>query len=121
VEQLEAIALGVGTFPGVIGRDGDILVAPDGARLTGIDHFHRGVENLVRVQIVHAAPDLVEIHVLPAPGFGEADRAHLIANARRKVPGSMRVEVRVVEALERTALGKTPFVLRRPGVPGDRA
>ncbi|HTK30791.1 MAG TPA: AMP-binding protein [Candidatus Saccharimonadaceae bacterium] len=121
VEQLEAIALGVGTFPGVIGRDGDILVAPDGARLTGIDHFHRGVENLVRVQVVHAAPDLVEIHVLPAPGFGEADRAQLIANARRKVPGSMRVEVRVVEALERTALGKTPFVLRRPGVPGDRA
>lgn len=119
--ELESITLGLAPFSGVLGRDGDILIAPDGKRLTGIDHFHRGVDRIVRIQVVHEAPARVEIRVIPAQGFGEPQRAQLLANARRKVPGSMEVTVREVDELERTALGKTPFVLRRPGVPGPRA
>lgn len=119
--ELESISLGLTPFPGVLGRDGDILIAPDGARLTGIDHFHRGVDRIVRIQVVHEAPTRVEIRVIPAPGFGEAERAQLLANARRKLPLSMEVAVREVDALEHTALGKTPFVLRRADVPGPRA
>jgi phenylacetate-CoA ligase len=115
---LESITLGLTPFPGVLGRDGDILIAPDGTRLTGIDHFQRGVERIVRIQVVHERPSRVEIRVVPAPGYGEAQRAQLLANARRKVPDSIEVTVREVNELERTALGKTPFVLRRPGVMG---
>ncbi len=115
---LEEIALGVRAFPGVLGRDGDILVAPDGTHLTGIDHFHRGVDRVMRIQVVHERPDLVLVRVLPAAGFGAPERAAILANARRKLPPSMRVEVELADVLERTALGKTPFVLRRPGVPG---
>jgi phenylacetate-CoA ligase len=114
----EALALGLLPFAGVIGRDGDILVAPDGTRLTGIDHFHRGVERIRRIQVVHESPLRVRIRVIRAPGFGDEDRASLLANARRKLPPSMQVEVEFVEALERTPHGKTPFVIRRPGVPG---
>jgi hypothetical protein len=29
----------------------------------------------------------------------------------------MTLDVREVEALEQTSLGKTPFIVRRPGVP----
>ncbi len=114
---LEEVALGVRTFPGVLGRDNDILIAPDGTRLTGIDHFHRGVDRVLRIQVVHERPDLVRVLVLPAAGFGERERGEILANARRKLPPSMRVEVEVADALERTALGKTPFVVWRPGVP----
>ncbi len=116
--ELEEIALGVRTFPGILGRDGDVLVAPDGTVLTGIDHFHRGVDRVTRIQVVHERADRVLVRVLPAPGFGEAERAAIAANARRKLPPSMSVEVQVVDALERTALGKTPFIVRRPGVTG---
>jgi phenylacetate-CoA ligase len=116
--ELAEIALGLRDFGGIIGRDGDILVAPDGTRLTGIDHFHRGVAKLLRIQVLQPAPDRVEILVLPAAGFGEAERAQLLANARRKLPSAISVEVRVVEALERTPTGKTPFVIH--GTPPPR-
>jgi phenylacetate-CoA ligase len=116
--MLESVALGVTPFGGIEGRDGDILVGPDGARLTGIDHFHRGVDRVVRVQVAHLTPGRVEVRVIPAPGFGDAERAQLMANARRKLPGTMEVEVVLVDTLERTPLGKTPFVIRGPGVPG---
>lgn len=118
--EREAIALGTVSFPGVSGRDGDILVAPDGARLTGIDHLHRGVERILRIQVVHETPREVILRVIPAPGFGEAEREALLANARRKLPPAMTVTVETTDALERTPLGKTPFVLRRAGVPGPR-
>jgi hypothetical protein len=35
---------------------------------------------------------------------------------RLKVPASMAVEIHCVDELERTALGKTPFVIHRPAV-----
>jgi phenylacetate-CoA ligase len=119
--ELEAIALGVHSFGGVIGRDGDILFAPDGSRLTGIDHFHRGVDRIVRIQVVQTSSTEVEIRVLPAPEFGESERAQLLANAARKLPPAMSVRVLLVDELERTALGKTPFVIRRDTVRGARS
>jgi hypothetical protein len=54
--------------------------------------------------------------VLPDNGYTEHDAAQLLHNVRTKVPASMRVEIRSVDALERTALGKTPFVIHRPVV-----
>lgn len=119
-EEREAIALGVKPFERVLGRDHEFLIAPDGTHLTGMNHLHRGVPNVVRVQIVHAAPDRVELHVIPAAGYGTAERAQLERNMRLKIPSSMAIEVREVEALERTALGKTPFIVRRPGVSTSR-
>ena len=114
--ELEEIALGVHGFGGILGRDADILIAPDGARLTGIDHFHRGVGNLMRIQVVQHDAAHVEVRVIPAPGFGAHDRALLMANVRRKLPGTMAVEIREVSELERTAAGKTPFVIRAPSL-----
>jgi hypothetical protein len=117
-EELEALTLGLRPFGGVIGRDGDILIAPDGTRLTGIDHFHRGVANIVRIQVLQPAPERVEILVVPAAGFGERERDQVLANARRKLPSTISLKLRVVEELLRTPLGKTPFVIRGPQPPG---
>ena len=110
--ELEEVALGIRPFDAVLGRDGDILIGPDGARLTGIDHFHRGVSHVIRIQVVQEDATHVEILVIPAPGYGQADEAQLLANARRKLPSSMEVVIRGVEELRRTSLGKTPFVIR---------
>ncbi|HEV8329809.1 MAG TPA: hypothetical protein VGQ22_00165 [Steroidobacteraceae bacterium] len=114
--ELEEVTLGARTFAGVLGRDSDILISPDGVQLTGIDHFQREVAHIVRIQVIQEAPDEVRVLVLPADGYSERDAAQLLQNVRAKVPSSMRVDIRRVDVLERTALGKTPFVIHRPAV-----
>lgn len=114
--ELEELALGLRTFSGVLGRDSDILITPEGVKVTGISHFQRDVANIVRIQVIQENPGRVAILVLPTEEFGERDRERLMHNAREKLPRSMHVEIRSVTALERTPRGKTPFVIHRPAV-----
>lgn len=114
--ELQELSLGLRTFSGVLGRDSDILVTPDGAKVTGISHFQRDVANIVRIQVIQESASRVVIQVLPEEHYCELDRERLMRNVREKLPKSMQVEIRAVSALERTARGKTPFVIHRPAV-----
>jgi phenylacetate-CoA ligase len=114
--ELEELALGLRTFSGVLGRDSDILLTPDGVKVTGISHFQRDVANIVRIQVIQESPGKVLILVLPMEDYSERDRDRLMHNVREKLPRNMHVEIRSVTALERTARGKTPFVIHRPPV-----
>jgi phenylacetate-CoA ligase len=114
--ELEELALGLRTFSGVLGRDSDILVTPDGVKVTGVSHFQRDVANIVRIQVIQESAAKVVILVLPMEGYSDHDRDRLMHNAREKLPRNMHVEIRSVTALERTARGKTPFVIHRPAV-----
>jgi phenylacetate-CoA ligase len=114
--ELEEMALGLRKFAGVLGRDSDILLSPEGVRLTGIDHFQRAVPHLMRIQVVQESLMEVTIRVLATGEYSEADQAQLLRNVRTKLPVSMRVNIERVEHLERLASGKTPFVIHRPPV-----
>lgn len=114
--ELEEVALGVRSFDGVTGRDSDILLTPEGVKLTGLSHFYRDVPHLARVQIIQERLDSVRLLVQTLPGYSRRDTDRLLHNVRLKVPGSMAVAIDCVEDLERTALGKTPFVIHRPEV-----
>jgi phenylacetate-coenzyme A ligase PaaK-like adenylate-forming protein len=111
--DLNAIAFGTETFAGVIGRSGDYLIAPDGARLMGIDHIPRDVDHVVRMQVIQESPERVRILVIPGDGFSEPDRLKIESNARLKLPPPMRWGVEIVDALERNSSGKAPYVIRR--------
>lgn len=111
-EPLEPIIWGIQPFRGVIGRQSDYLISPEGTRLMGIDHFPREVDNVLRMQVIQPALDCVRILVVPAEGFGEANVAQIMRNVRRKLPQSMRVQLEIVDELVRTSTGKTPYVIR---------
>jgi phenylacetate-CoA ligase len=111
--QIEAICYGVEPFGGVLGRQGDYLVSPDGAHLMGIDHIPRDVEHVVRMQVIQESPYRVRILVVAAEGFNEQDRQQILHNAALKLPAEMQVEVEVVQELVRTAQNKVPFVIRK--------
>ncbi|HEX7055597.1 MAG TPA: hypothetical protein VF260_00170 [Bacilli bacterium] len=113
--DLALICLGLMPFRCVKGRSGDFLVARSGARLVGIDHIPREVEHVLQMQIIQESFDLVRILVVPNPLFGDLDRSKIMKNARTKIPAEMRIEIDLVDRLERTAQGKTPFVIRRGG------
>lgn len=114
--ELQELAFGVRAFSGVMGRDSDILITPEGVKVTGISHFQRDVANIVRIQVIQETATQVVIQVLPTAEYTDHDRDRLLHNVREKLPMSMEVEIRNVTALERTARGKTPFVIHRPPV-----
>lgn len=114
--ELEAIRYGCMPFVGILGRQGDYLVASNGARITGIDHIPRGVDNIIRSQVVQETLTDVRILVVPGPGFSDAQAQQLLANAAIKLPPEMSVRVEVVEQLEKGKQGKVPFVIRRAAV-----
>ncbi|HZN86104.1 MAG TPA: hypothetical protein VFB53_04870 [Burkholderiales bacterium] len=114
--ELEEVALGIRPFGGVLGRSGEFLLTPEGARITGINHFPREVQHVRRIQVIQERLDQVRLLVLADAGYAPHDAQRLLANVRAKLPPSMRVSVELCERLEQTALGKTPFVIHRPAV-----
>jgi phenylacetate-CoA ligase len=114
--ELQELAMGTRTFTGVLGRDSDILLTPNGVKVTGISHFQRDVKHIIRIQVVQESLESVKVRVLAQPEFSAGDRDTLLHNVRTKLPGTMRVFIETNEPLERTALGKTPFVIHRSEV-----
>jgi phenylacetate-CoA ligase len=114
--ELEEVVLGERSFGGVLGRDRDILVTPAGTRVIGLSHFQRHVDHIVRIQIIQETLQQVRILVLAQPDYSAHDERRLLQNVRGKLPATMEVKIERATQLERTALGKTPFVIRRPAV-----
>ena len=112
----ERVALGMDPFAGIEGRMSDYLVAPDGARVIAMNHLPREVKHIIQMQIVQESLTSVLIRIVPDVGFGPQDEHTILGNARQKLPQTMTVIVEVVTQLERTAAGKTPFIIRREGI-----
>ncbi|MBV8399736.1 MAG: hypothetical protein JOZ17_13495 [Acetobacteraceae bacterium] len=110
--DLEAISLGLQPFAGIAGRSDEFLIAPTGERISGLNQLPREVDHLLQLQIVQAAPDDVIIRALVRPSFGAPEQARLEANARAKIPDSMAIRLELVDHLETSSRGKTPFVIR---------
>jgi phenylacetate-CoA ligase len=108
----EAVAAGRAPLAGIVGRQGDYLVSPDGGRLIGINHIPRGVPQLLRAQFVQESPERVRVLVMTTSDFDESCRRTLLEHAARKLPSSMQISIEVTDQLVRTASGKTPLVLR---------
>jgi phenylacetate-CoA ligase len=111
--DIELLRYGLQCFPGIVGRQGDYLIRPDGAPIMGIDHIPRGVDHVLRTQVIQEDLHTVRILVLPGPGFSEVQVRQLLHNASIKIPPEMKVNVEVVEQLEQGSQAKTPFVIRR--------
>ena len=112
-DDLRAIELGIKPFLAIAGRSDEFLLSRDGVRICGLNQLPREVERLLQIQIVQPRRDEVVIRALVQDGFGPADRARLEANARAKIPSDMRIRFELVDRLETSQYGKTPFVIRR--------
>jgi phenylacetate-CoA ligase len=114
--ELEELSLGLRTFAGVLGRSGDVLLTPEGVTAPAINQFPRDVSHVARIQVIQESLQRVRILVVAVEGYSPRDEEQLLSNARLKLPRSMDVSIEIAESLERTALGKTPFVIHRPAV-----
>ena len=50
--ELTEVSYGTRAFAGVIGRENDVLLTPDGVQLNGLGIMARGIQNVVRFQLI---------------------------------------------------------------------
>jgi phenylacetate-CoA ligase len=110
-DQLRDVSLGKRTFEGIAGRSNEVLFGPAGEVVIGLNHIPRRFNSLGPFQFVQAARDHVRILVLdPTGGSGET-KNRILADARKKIPMSMAIDVEFAEELLQTRAGKIPFVV----------
>lgn len=111
--DLDDVTLGLKPVVSIQGRDKEHLISPRGEVLVGLTHAAYGVRGLVRMQVVQTVREAISVHVVADPRIGAVDQTQLMTNLRDFVPADMRVDIRVVDEIERLPSGKTPFVIRR--------
>lgn len=112
-DDLAAIARGEAPFFGIAGRTEEYVFAQDGRKIGALNNFPQEVRHLLQLQVVQETPDRIVVRALATSAFGDEDRVRLMKNVRGKIPGSIQVEIVVVDRLESLPNGKTPYVIRR--------
>jgi phenylacetate-CoA ligase len=95
----------------VLGRVDDSIKLPDGRAIGRLDHIFKGLTGIVEAQIRQDERDAVTILVVPGATFNDSIRDHLVANARERLGPDIGLDVRLVDAVPRTARGKLKGVV----------
>lgn len=90
----------------VIGRMDDAIKLSDGRSIGRLDHLFKDVEGILEAQIRQERVGEVTLLVVPAAGFDERTRGILQRNARHRLGEDTALEIRLVDAIPRTASGK---------------
>ncbi len=110
--EIREIELGVRPFLGILGRQDETILLPDGTVVYGLNQIPKGIDHASQVQIVQSGPLRVELFVVPKPTYVARDSEALLKNARARFPPNVDVRVELVDCLKQTPAGKTPFVIR---------
>ena len=103
------------TFPvieGIEGRKDDFIVLPSGKEIspTRIVPLFFNLNFMKEFTAVQTSPTKVIINIVPCKTFSERDRENLLQLVRKELTG-MDIQIRCVEALEKTAYGKKSAVI----------
>jgi len=90
----------------VIGRVDDPIQLTDGRSIGRLDHIFKDVEGILEAQIRQDRRDAISILVVPGTGFNDRTRRTLHSNARHRLGEGIALEIRLVDAIPRTANGK---------------
>ena len=103
-------------FERVIGRVEDYIVTPEGRLVGRLDHLFKDALHVREAQLVQASPEEVIIRIVPDPGYeNSSDRTIVETEARIRLGPRIRLCFEEVEKLQRTAQGKTPFIVSSLG------
>ena len=92
-----------------------MIVTPDGRRVFWSNSTLHGLP-ILEAQVIQENIDSLHVCYVPAAGFSRADALILIDRLRERV-GSMRINLEVVSAVERTSSGKVRAVVSKLKAP----
>lgn len=101
----------------VEGRIGDAVFGVDGRRISSaaLTLPLRLVNNIRRAQVAQVTPDQWEIRVVPMAGFGEEEKRQLVDNMHKYVDPAVRIQIREMSEIPRTAAGKYKWIVNECG------
>ncbi len=94
-------------------RADEHLTTADGRRLQSVEQLAEGLENVLEYQLVQEDRAFVRIRVVTSRQFSREDENLILRKARERLGHSMKMVVERVEAIERTANGKYPFIVNK--------
>jgi len=96
----------------VAGRAEDLIITPQGRKVTCLLRIPWAGRNIIESQIVQTHPDRVVIKVVPASAFVPSDMQDMLAVAHGLLGEDMRVDWEVVGCIPRTSRGKFKHIVR---------
>ena len=105
------------TFEAIIGRVDDILYTPDRGFVGRLDTVFKKLPNsIIEAQIVQTAPEQIVLRLVPDSSRYEPAHAELVVKEMRKRLGEVvRIDIDVLETIERSANGKMRPVINLCG------
>ncbi len=90
----------------------DLLTLADGRLISPsvLTHPFKPLDCIEGSQIVQTARDAVEVRLIPGPAYTDAHTRHLVSELQSRLGDDVRIEVRMVEALENAPNGKFKWV-----------
>lgn len=96
----------------VEGRSDDVILTADGRRIGRLDPVFKSDMPIREAQVIQESLDHIRLLVVPGEGFSPSTERHLAGALQERV-GRVRIEVKLVTAIPRSANGKFRAVISR--------
>ncbi len=98
----------------ILGRQEGVVTLKDGRRSASFYKVFQGVRGVLEAQAIQRDYDRFEVRMVTDSAFSAEEQARLLANVHRRY-GDVTVDVKVVDAIPRTANGKFRFFVSEVG------
>lgn len=95
------------------GRVEDYVVTPDGRFVGRLDHLFKDAHTVQMGQIVQEEVSRIVIRIVREPGYGAADEAAILKEARVRLGSGIQIDFEYVTDIERSRTGKFRFIISR--------
>ena len=90
----------------IMGRVDEAINLPDGRFVGRLTHVFEGLDGILEAQIRQDRLDELMILIVPCAGFGERTKEKLLGKLRFRLGEDVALEIRLVDAIPRSANGK---------------
>lgn len=94
------------------GRSDDIIVTPEGRRISRLDHVIKPGRGIIESQIAHVSPTEIVIRIVPASDFDEKSMIDVMHVAKALLGSEMQISWTTVSEIPRTNKHKFKYVVR---------
>jgi phenylacetate-CoA ligase len=106
---------GLPTLGAITGRADEMILTPDGTSVgpAALSLAFQSVPNLRESQLVQETPDAVSVRIAVTAEFRPEHEQFLLAELRKRLGNTLRIDVARVPAVEKTVSGKQRLVVSR--------